>query len=207
MNLRLLAITDDRHSVQELVSIILSIKDSIDFVHIREKSKSVQELLLLIGQLTAGGLDPNKLVINDRLDIALLRGIPNIHLPSHGLPAKEVREHFPHMKIGRSVHSFKEAMQAENDGADYILYGHIYRTDSKRGKAPRGLTELLKIKKELNIPVYAIGGIAPEQIDDLKGKSIDGVAVMSGIFSANDPGTASKQYFKKCREEKNEKIL
>ena len=77
------------------------------------------------------------------MDIALLRQIPNIHLPSHGLPVKEVKNQFPYMQVGRSVHTLDEAIQAEKDGADYVLYGHCFETNSKRGLAPNGIDTIV----------------------------------------------------------------
>ena len=84
--MKLIAVTDDSHSVNELASMISQMKDYIDYVHIREKSKNAHQILSLVHLLKEGGVAKEKIVIHDRLDIALLKNIPNIHLPSHGLP-------------------------------------------------------------------------------------------------------------------------
>ncbi|WP_245640558.1 thiazole tautomerase TenI [Neobacillus massiliamazoniensis] len=207
VHLEILAITDDRHSVKELASIILKINKRIDYVHIRDKSKSVRELVFLLELLEEGGVEKRKIVLHDRLDLALIMGIPNIHLPGHGLPVKPVRERFPFMRIGCSVHSFKEACEAERDGANYVLYGHIYETNCKQGKTPKGLKELQEIKMKLDLPVYAIGGITPDKLAEIKKANTEGIAVMSGIFSAKNPEEAVLQYFQMCKEKTNEQLL
>ena len=207
MQLKFLAVTDDQHSVQKLASIIIEIKDCVDFVHVREKSKSMQELFLLLELVEEGHVDKRKIVIHDRLDLALIKDIPNIHLPGQGLPVKSVKEYFPSLRIGRSVHSFEEARQAQLDGADYVLYGHVFRTNSKKGKPPKGLTEISEIKRKLDIPIFVIGGITPDRINGIMLANADGIAVMSGIFASDHPAAAAQLYFKRCREETDEKVL
>ncbi|RFU67520.1 thiazole tautomerase TenI [Peribacillus saganii] len=203
--MKLLAVTDDRHSVCKLASMIIQIKDIVDFIHIREKSKTSAELMSLLKLLENGKVDMAKMVINDRLDIACDKNIPTVHLPGHGLPVKMVRAKFPYLRIGRSVHSFEEAREAKDDGADYVLYGHVFETNSKKGKPPRGTSELTKIKKTLQIPVYAIGGITPARIKEIHQTKADGIAIMSGIFSADNPAAAAERLLEICLGEKNEK--
>ncbi|MCY8586914.1 thiamine phosphate synthase, partial [Bacillus haynesii] len=104
------AITDDKHSVEELAAKIISIQDAVDFIHIRERSKKVSEISSLIERLAEEGVDKRKLIINDRVDIALFHHIHRVQLPSHGFSVKSVRSRFPHLKIGKSVHSPEEAV-------------------------------------------------------------------------------------------------
>lgn len=205
--MKLLAVTDDSHSVTELAVKILQIKDVVDYVHIREKSKTPKQILLLLQLLEKGGMKKEKIVLNDRLDVAMLRQIPNIHLPSHGLCVSEVKSRFPYLRVGRSVHVLDEAIQAERDGAHYVLYGHCFETDSKKGLSPNGIDTISAMKKELSIPVYAIGGITPARVELLKGVGADGIAVMSGIFSANHPREAALQFLKKWEGEISETSL
>lgn len=205
--MKLIAVTDDSHTVDELAFKIIQIKDVVDFVHIREKSKTSKQILFLLKLLEEGGVGKEKIVLNDRLDIAVLRQLTTIHLPGHGLPVKEVKRMFPDMQVGRSVHSLDEAIRVERDGADYVLYGHCFETNSKKGIAPNGIHFISNMKKELNIPVYAIGGITPARIEALQELRADGIAVMSGIFSANDPRQSALNFLKKCEEKINEKSL
>lgn len=189
-----MAVTDDLHSVSELASMIIGIKDVVDFIQIREKTKTVQQIIALLESLEDGRVEKEKIIINDRLDLALLMNIPNLHLPEHGLPVKKVKEYFPHLRIGRSIHSLETAKKAERDGVDYVLYGHCFETNSKKGKAPNGIHPIIDMKKELHIPVYAIGGITIDRINALRQVNADGIAVMSGIFSAENPFASTKQF-------------
>ncbi|WP_256241313.1 thiamine phosphate synthase [Bacillus sp. V3B] len=189
-----MAVTDNLHSVSDLASMIIRIKDIVDFVQIREKTKSVQEMILLLEQLKDAGVKKEKIIINDRLDLALLMNIPNLHLPEHGLPVRKVKEHFPHLRIGRSVHSLDKAKEAERDGVDYVVFGHCFETNSKKGKSPNGIDPIGEMKKELQIPVYAIGGISVDKIGALRQVKADGIAIMSGIFSAKEPVASTKQF-------------
>lgn len=197
--MKLMAVTDNLHSVPELATKIIQIKNIIDFVQIREKTKTVQEIIALLQYLEDGGVEKEKIILNDRLDVALLMSIPNVHLPEKGLPVKSVKKLFPHIRIGRSVHSFKGAKEAEKDGADYVVYGHCFETNSKKGKTPNGIDPIIKIKKELTIPIYAIGGITLDKINALRKVRADGAAVMSGIFSAENPFAITNQYYEEIK--------
>ncbi|MEH7400964.1 thiamine phosphate synthase [Gottfriedia acidiceleris] len=197
--MELIAITDDQHSVEVLATKIIQIIDAVDYVHIREKSKTAIELLSLLNLLKINKVDMKKIVLNDRLDIAIFSNLSNIHLPGHGLPLVDVKEYFPNLRVGKSVHTLTEAIQAENDKADYILYGHCFETGCKNGLTPNGIELIPEMKKTLTIPIYAVGGILPDHIQVLKENEIDGIAVMSGIFSARNPLEAALQYFERCK--------
>lgn len=84
--------------------------------------------------------------------------------------------------IGVSVHSVEEAIFAEKMGADYVTAGHIFLTDCKKGLAARGLPFLKNVCESVGIPVYAIGGITPDHVDDVLGAGAAGFCVMSGIM-------------------------
>ncbi|MFJ7736350.1 thiazole tautomerase TenI [Lysinibacillus sp. NPDC097287] len=202
--MKLIAISDDSHTIYELASKISSIHHLVDYIHIREKSKTVHEILSLLNLLAQQGVNKEKIVIHDRLDIALLTDNPNIHLPSHSLPVKQVRAAYPHLRIGRSVHSIDEAKQSEADGADYVLYGHCFETNCKEGKVPNGVHTIIDIKKELQIPIFAIGGITSERVHQLREAQANGIAIMSGIFASDNPYESALIFSKKCQENAHE---
>jgi len=200
--MKLMAVTDDQQSVKALAEKIISIKDVIDYVQIREKSKSVQNIVSLIDSLLRNGVKKEKIIVNDRLDVALCMNIPTVHLPEHGLPVKLVKQRYPHILVGCSVHSVEKAKEAEVNGADYVIYGHCFETNSKKGLPPNGIQPLSQIKKELNIPVYAIGGITLETLPSVKEVGADGVALMSAIFAADDPHSLTKKVSEAIQDEK-----
>ncbi|MEK3710690.1 thiazole tautomerase TenI [Bacillus sp. FSL K6-1005] len=201
------AITDDRKPVEDLVRSIIAIQDEVDYIHIRERSKSAADILKLLELISEGGVDKQKLVMNGRVDIALFSNIHRVQLPSCSFSPKQVRARFPHLHIGRSVHSLEEALQAEKDDADYVLFGHVFETDCKQGLKGRGVSLLSEIKQRISIPVISIGGMTPAKLREMKQAGSDGIAVMSGIFSSDDPLEAARRYSRKLKEIQYEKAL
>lgn len=189
--LELHAVTDGKKSIYELKEIICSISDIVDYIHIREKNKSPSEIVQLVEQVVQMGVRKEKLVINDRLDIALLTGVCNVHLPTTGLPIRKVKSMFPEMRVGVSVHSLEEALHAEKGGADYCLFGNVFETNSKVGLAGKGTEALGEIVARLKIPVIGIGGITPDNMQKVFKQNAKGIAVMSYIFSSEHPVRAA----------------
>lgn len=196
--MKLIAVTNDLFPIHELASKIVQIHDVVDSIHIREKSKNCSELITLLKLLRDSKIPMNKIVINDRLDVALLSNLLNIHLPAKSLPVNLVKEQYPTMRIGSSVHSVEEAIQAEKDGANYVIYGHCFETNCKKGLRPNGIDPLVEINKVLTIPVYAIGGVTPGHLPLLTELQVDGIAVMSGIFSSKSPRDSALKYYERC---------
>jgi thiazole tautomerase (transcriptional regulator TenI) len=183
-------ITDGKQTVEEVTNRILLIHEKADFIHIREKTKSVSDIMEIVTILIDSGVEKSKLVINDRLDVALLNQIPNVHLPGNSFTIEKVRELTPSLRIGRSVHSLEEALENEKAGADYLLFGHVFATNSKAMITPRGVNQLAEICQSVQIPVIAIGGIVPDTISKLSGVNLSGVAVMSYVIASEDPARA-----------------
>ena len=94
--------------------------------------------------------------------------------------------------IGLSTHSFGEALEAQQQGADFVLFGPVYFTPSKATYgAPQGLSKLKEVVEKISLPVYAIGGIKPENISDLRRLGVSGVALISAIMSSDAPKNAT----------------
>ncbi|WP_368658616.1 thiazole tautomerase TenI [Metabacillus halosaccharovorans] len=200
-------ITDGKQTIDELISRLSIIHTEVDYIHIREKTKSASDMMELISVLEGKGVPKEKLVINDRMDVAVLHNIPNLHLPSRGFSIQEVKKYRPSFRIGRSIHSLEEAIQCENEGADYLLYGHIFETTCKADLLPRGVEQLKDICENVTIPVIAIGGITPETIDQLKQTNVHGVAVMSYVMESKDPKSALMKLKEVVEERYNEQAL
>lgn len=90
------------------------------------------------------------------------------------------------IKIGTSVHSVEDAIEAELLGATYLVAGHIFETDCKKGLTPRGLDFLRQVCEAVNIPVYAIGGIAQDNFKDVLACGASGGAIMSSAMLCED---------------------
>ncbi|MFP7478849.1 thiamine phosphate synthase [Terribacillus saccharophilus] len=198
MAIKLMAVTDDVHETEDLLRILLEIHPYVDYVQVREKRKSADAVYQMCRELLAEGLPAHKLWINDRLDIALLLGLKQVHIPGHGLPLEELKELYPDVRIGAPIHSLEEAVKAEAAGVTYALYGHCFSTASKKGKQPQPLANLRSIRQNIRVPLYGIGGIDVGRLVSLKALEIDGAAVMSAIFSAKDPLDAVKKLREEC---------
>ena len=98
----------------------------------------------------------------------------------------QIREKFS--LVGVSVHSLEEAKEAEALGADYVTAGHIFETDCKKGLKGRGLEFLRQVSQGVSIPVYAIGGISTENMEQVREAGANGVCIMSGFMKADDFG-------------------
>ena len=133
------------------------------------------------------------LLINDRIDVALAVDAAGVQLTGVSLPVQVARSLLgPQKLLGASTHSLEEARQAQNDGADFILFGPVYFTPSKAAfGVPQGLPALKKILENVSLPVYAIGGIKAEHIADLRSLGVRGVALISAIIGAADPKEAA----------------
>ncbi|QGH35707.1 thiazole tautomerase TenI [Gracilibacillus salitolerans] len=168
--------------------------DKIDFIHLREKSKTAKEILEMIEYLLEAGVPADRIIINDRTDVAWVKKCRGVQLAFHSIPVADVRHSFPDISIGKSVHSLDEAIVAEQNGADFLLYGHIFSSNSKPGIAPRGITGLTAVNENVSIPVIAIGGITEHNISQVLDAGASGVAIMSGMWDAEDSHEALKRY-------------
>jgi thiamine-phosphate pyrophosphorylase len=130
------------------------------------------------------------LAVNDRVDVAMTTGAGLVHLPEHGLPAKDVRALVAaEVSVGRSLHSPSDAQAALHDGADYVFLGPIFETPSHPGRMPLGTAALADVKGR----VIAIGGITKERIPVCLDAGAYGVAAISALWKSPDPGAAAGQ--------------
>ncbi|WP_198162682.1 thiamine phosphate synthase [Halobacillus mangrovi] len=196
--MKLIAVTDGKKEEDKLVPKILLISPYVDGVILREKQKALPDYLSLVNRLIECGLPKEKLYVHRHYSLVKDTGIRNLHLPEKGYSLREVRRTFPHITLGVSVHSLESAHQVEKDGADYVIFGHIYSTNSKKGVAPRGLELLQKMTSSLSIPVLAIGGIHSHHMKEVAKAGATGVAVMSGVFGEKNPLQAVKKYKKEA---------
>jgi thiazole tautomerase (transcriptional regulator TenI) len=128
------------------------------------------------------------------LDVALAVQAGYIHLAYHSLPPKLAKQLVHNQKIGASVHSVEEAKKAEAEGADYLLFGHIFPTNSKPDLPPRGLRALRQVVHSSRIPVIALGGITPANAAETLATGCAGIAIMSAVMEAINPEIAARQF-------------
>ena len=166
-------------------SVEQGIKGGCSIVQLREKdcsSREFFELALNVKKITQKYNVP--LIINDRVDIALLAKADGVHLGQSDLPCSEVRKLAgDNFIIGVSAATTEEAVKAQSDGADYLGIGAMYQTSTKTDTRPVTLEGLREICSAVNIPIVAIGGINKNTIPDFLGMDINGFAVISAIVS------------------------
>ena len=168
-------------------------------VQLREKDLTTRELFTLAAELRALTRRYRAaLLINDRIDVALALEADGVHLPSDSFPAESARKIVgPEMLIGASVHTVAEAKEAEAGGADFVVFGPVFETPSKRPYGPpQGLESLRAVRQAVSLPLFAIGGITPGRGRAVKEAGADGVAAISALLGAPDPGDATRDFFK-----------
>jgi thiamine-phosphate pyrophosphorylase len=162
----------DRRQGDVLASATRAIGDAVDMIQVREKdlpAAALLELVCRIRDLAAGTV--TRVLVNDRLDIALAAGIDGVHLPANGMPGVRVR---PWVKVlGVSTHTIEEAIAAERSRADFIVFGPVF--DSP-GKTAVGLEPLRRVVASVRIPVLAIGGITAPNAKEVLAAGAAGIA-------------------------------
>jgi thiazole tautomerase (transcriptional regulator TenI) len=205
MKKQLHAITTGQQGIEEMIRISLAIEPYVDFLHIREKSWTAREIEMAFRKLVREGFPADRIIVNDRVDVAIVAGAGGAHLAHHSLRVSEIKRKFPSMTIGASVHSIDEGIYLQEKGADYLLYGNVFITPSKAGKPGTGTMKIMKLVDAVNVPVIAIGGIKPRNVEAIMASGAVGIAVLSGIFLAMDPVRSAKDYRVQLdRGEKNE---
>lgn len=169
---------------KDLYGVVATVLDSgIRWIQYREKDESrafIFHWSLRLRELT---FQYNAaLTINDHTDIAVATGADGIHLGQEDLPLKEARRIADKKFIGISTHFLFEAITAEGEGADYIGFGPVFMTRTKDAGPAKGLELLKEIKRNVKIPVVAIGGINARNISSVFEAGADAVAVASGLI-------------------------
>ncbi len=165
-----------------------ALKGGVTCVQLREKELKDEEFLAEAVEISAlckkYGVP---FFVNDNVDIAIKCGADGIHVGQEDMRAAEVRRRVgADMMIGVSVHSVEEALEAVENGADCLGAGAVFSTSTKADADVLPGKVLKDICDAVDIPVVAIGGINKENIFELAGTGVDGVALVSAIFAADD---------------------
>lgn len=140
-------------------------------------------------------------VVNDSVEIALQCGADGVHVGQSDIQGRDIRALIgPDKILGISAGTVEQAVAAEKAGADYIGVGAVFPTSTKKDAKPMEPALLRSISRSVSIPVVAIGGINAGNLMQLSGSGVDGVAVVSAIFGAEDPGKATAQLRELARQ-------
>ena len=167
----------------------------VHLVQVRERDMEARDLSRLVARCVAAVHNTRtRILVNDRLDVALTAGAHGVHLRADSIPASRARSLAPiGFLIGQSVHTVAEAVTAHADGGvDYLLFGAVFATTSKPGQAPAGVHALADVVRATPVPVLAIGGITNETVPQLKGTGCAGVAAI-GWFADGDEASLAER--------------
>lgn len=196
-----LSATDSREPLESLLLKIGAAADAgVDWIQIREKDLSGKECSSLTCEALqratkspAGKAAPTQILVNDRLDVAISQHAGGVHLGGKSLPlaeAKRLVENRGERKdflIGVSCHSLEAARAAVSGGADYLFFGPVFATPSKKAfGAPQGLERLAEVCRAVSMPVLAIGGITLENAADCLAAGASGIAAIRLFQDARD---------------------
>jgi thiamine-phosphate diphosphorylase len=178
----------DRHRARGEADLVRLVERAtfagVNLVQVRERGLDDRRLLALTRSIVDAVETTAKVVVNDRVDIALAAGADGVHLRADSPPAGAVRTMVPaDFLIGRSVHGEAEAIEAASSGVDYLILGTIFPTASKpAGAACLGLEPLERAARTIHVPILAIGGITADRAGNLAAAGAAGFAAI-GLFA------------------------
>ena len=183
--------TSDDPQFSSILRLVRAAVDTeVPLLQIREKALHARVLFDLVARaaaITRGS--KTRLLVNDRSDIARAAGADGVHLTTHSLPVEVVRKTCgAEFLIGVSTHSLDEARAAQGAGADFVVFGPVFETESKRAYGePQGLDKLREVARALGeFPVVAIGGITIENVDECFEAGARGVAAIRMLNDAEN---------------------
>ena len=188
---------------ETLVDVVESVlKNGATFLQIREKDLAQDAFEAEAEKLKTLCVQHGvPFVVNDSVEIALQCDADGVHVGQSDIKGRDIRAMIgPDKILGISAGTVEEAVAAEKAGADYIGVGAIFTTSTKKNARNMTMEQLKEIVSSVSIPVVAIGGISAENILQLRGSGVDGVAVVSAIFAAEDPGKATADLLKLAEE-------
>lgn len=162
----------------------------VDMVQIRERDLSARDVLFVTESIAASAHRTGaRVLVNDRVDVAASAGV-GVHLTARSLTAEVVRAGFgPDTLVGVSTHSFDDVRAAEQGGADFVVFGPVFETASKKEYGePVGVDALRRVATRLSIPVLALGGITLSNFREALDAGAAGVAGISMFTEAQDLG-------------------
>ncbi|MCP3678331.1 MAG: thiamine phosphate synthase [Deltaproteobacteria bacterium] len=196
VDFQLYLITDRRGTGgRGLVDVVeMALRGGVGAVQLREKDLSARELMELGSELRKVTRRYGaRFLINDRVDIALALDCDGVHLGQRGISPRDARKLLGKSAlIGVSTHGIEEARRAEEDGADFITLGPVFHTPSKASYGdPIGIEQIGRVKGEVSLPIFALGGIREERVREVMDGGADGIAVISAILTAKKPSEAT----------------
>ena len=181
--------------------VALAVEGGVNMVQLREKDLLGGRLLELAHELREAVDERALLMINERADVALASGADGVHLGEEGLEPSVARCVVGEdICIGRSVHSVDKALEAQDQGADYLIAGAIFDTGSHPGFRAAGAGFLEELGSTVSIPYLGIGGINLSNAGKVMGAGASGAAVIRAILASDRPKEAARDLWKAVKE-------
>ena len=198
VDFRVYLITDRRQAPGDdiLQAVAWALEGGIRAVQLREKDLPGKELYRLAEQMrTLTARYGAKLLVNDRVDVAMAVGADGVHLGGSSIPASAARRLLGEgALIGCSTHNAGELREAEEQGAEFATFGPVYPTPSKAAYGPPvGVIALAEACREAAIPLFALGGVNKENAGEVTLAGAFGIALISGVVAAADPRAAAAE--------------
>ena len=186
----LYAILDPEQIRQRAVEDVLSelLRAGVKMLQLRAKALGGKDFLALAKFARSQTEIYNcRLIVNDRVDVAMLCNADGVHLGQEDLPLEVGRRLLGNKIIGISTHNIEQARQAQNGGADYIGFGPMFGSQTKdTGYSARGIDMLAEIRATVTIPIVAIGGINEQNVSQVWRAGADSAAIISDILASRD---------------------
>ena len=171
------------------------IDGGIDAVQLRGKNRSVDELSALAEQLLEQTMAANiPFIVNDHAVVADRVEVQGVHVGQDDDSIAQVRRAVSRpVIVGKSTHSLSQAIAAEREGADYLGFGPLFATPTKPDYLPIGLNEIREVHRQINIPIFCIGGIKIDNLPQVIAAGAKRVVIVSGLLQSDDPAEYARR--------------
>jgi len=180
-----LGYVEDSNAVRVVEAMI---KGGVDLIQLRGKERSIDELVDLVEELrelTSRSSTP--LIVNDHAEIALRVPVEGVHIGQDDDSIEVARSKAGRaIAVGKSTHSLEQARAAQREGADYIGFGPIFATPTKPNYAPIGFSDIKHVHEEVSLPIFCIGGIKIDNLEQVISAGARRIAIVSGLLKAPD---------------------
>ncbi len=174
------------------------IEGNVDLIQLRGKQQTMNEIVDLAGELhkiTSRSSTP--LIVNDHAEIAIRVPVEGVHVGQDDDSIAVVREKAGRpLIVGKSTHSFEQAIAAQREGADYIGFGPIFATPTKPDYKPIGLGDIKRVHVDVTLPIFCIGGIKIDNLEQVVAAGAQRVVIVSGLLKAPD----ISKYARACKK-------
>ena len=173
-----------------------SVRGGVNMVQLRNAKKSPGELYSLALEIRSITVEKALFVVNDRIDVAIASGADGVQLKESSLSVQDTRKICGNsLLIGRSIHSIEGAIQAQNDGSDFLLCGTVFKSETHEDIEPNGLGFLASLRGEIDIPIIAVGGITQSNVLDCIQAGAQGVAMIRAFSKSHDPEKVARSFY------------